>query len=527
MKTLLSYFVFILLSGSLNAQLVQEWSRAHNPLQSTNNFQGYAIKKAFNNAVYSCGYFSTTALLDGFYVCKYDSLGTILWQQRITTAFNCCMEKLIAIETDSADNVYVAGYAWAGSAWITILYKYNQAGVQQWSSIHPGKTISIGFTECFLKVDNSLQTIYIACSSGNQGVNDFYLAAVSLSGGTIIWSDTRNVNVGSYPLGLYIDKKHCVTLVGGSIYILSSSEGPACFFHYSPTGVRIWQIVYNSSQHLTSIVNNFFFDENTEQVYACLSGFRSGEYEYHYLQIDTAGTIVINRSFGIQGLDCHPKAISTDNLGNVILTGTAAVSTNSISDLLTVMFDPYGNILWTNQYTSPIGSSFPHTLITGSSSHFYVCEPTKIHKFSNSGSIQWSQTISQNYYKNAVELDISNYDIYVTGNSFVSQNNYAYRTSKYRDTTSTILSTGHLANECGKINIFPNPAENVLTIKPHLPFFNLTIKIIDLSGRELINETYYGQQTATISLVGIPKGIYLITIDCDEHLETKKLTVMK
>lgn len=88
------------------------------------------------------------------------------------------------------------------------------------------------------------------------------------------------------------------------------------------------------------------------------------------------------------------------------------------------------------------------------------------------------------------------------------------------DTLSTINDIAEFENESSVVKFYPNPLEDKLSILSKNE--SSTIRIIDLNGRELINERIEGQ-SKVLNLGQIQSGIYIIKFESEGRVITEKL----
>lgn len=136
-------------------------------------------------------------------------------------------------------------------------------------------------------------------------------------------------------------------------------------------------------------------------------------------------------------------------------------------------------------------------------------------------------------------LDIGQFTIWGPGpeynvcievdDAIAAQNNqepYSQWTIHHSYTTYSFAETctaGTESFEKNSISVYPNPASDVVYISLKNGDLPDKAVIYDLSGREVKN---YGAITSgSISLEGISKGIYLLTVSVGKQTETKKLIV--
>jgi hypothetical protein len=80
------------------------------------------------------------------------------------------------------------------------------------------------------------------------------------------------------------------------------------------------------------------------------------------------------------------------------------------------------------------------------------------------------------------------------------------------------------------INVYPNPAENIVNIEiAGIQQTEVVIKICDLSGKVLksVSKNIMGDHTFNINIEDILDGTYICKIESDNKIYTTKLNVMR
>jgi hypothetical protein len=95
----------------------------------------------------------------------------------------------------------------------------------------------------------------------------------------------------------------------------------------------------------------------------------------------------------------------------------------------------------------------------------------------------------------------------------------------------TEVSTNNQLDQANKINIFPNPATEVVNMELDLveDLNNAIVRIVDLNARNVMEVTYdkLANQTLTYSVANLATGTYFLKIQSDKGYITKKFTIMK
>jgi len=93
-------------------------------------FQGIKVSSAGN--IYIVGYEYKTSVNQNpsATIYKFDSTGAIVWQRQVTSPTPNTLGYCIAI--DSSENAYIGGQTFAGSFFPAFIAKYNSSGTIQW-----------------------------------------------------------------------------------------------------------------------------------------------------------------------------------------------------------------------------------------------------------------------------------------------------------------------------------------------------------------------------------------------------------
>ena len=251
---------------------------------------------SLNNAYYCGG--SQSPGNSGGIVAKYDSSGTLQWQQLLSNTFGWNSVGLMAIETDSSDNVIVTGNAnidisGAQSRGVLIV-KYNSSGVVQWKRTLNQERSSKNEYGYGIAVDSS-DNIYVCGEAANTsyGSTDCLIAKYD-SSGNIQWQK----------------------LLGDQ---------------YSTSEERFRGITVDSSDNIYAIGHSEKPTDNNDTIIA---------------KYDTSGNLVWQKYIDN---DAKGMAIDTDSSGNVyILSESIRVVGAGGADLYIAKLDSSGNIQWQN-----------------------------------------------------------------------------------------------------------------------------------------------------------------------------------
>lgn len=304
---------------------------------------------------------------------KYDPLGNQLW----ATPFNGSASGLDEgrdIAVDAAGNVYVTGYtASTGPNYDYVTIKYNSAGAQQWATLYNG--VGNGYDEAYaIAIDNTGNS-YVTGSSdaGAQGTN--YITIQYNSAGVQQWATTYNGPGNS------IDAATQIKLDASfNVYVTGSSDGGAsgldiATLMYNNTGAQQWVSRYNGALSFFDVPEALFID-NLNNVYVAggTYGGIATENDYVTIKINSTGTQQWAQT--VDGpLNDEDKAfdVLTDLNQNVYVTGRSMGAGGTAENILTIKYDPLGNLLWQDTYNGPSsGYDDAQQMRLGASGDLYI-----------------------------------------------------------------------------------------------------------------------------------------------------------
>jgi hypothetical protein len=377
------------MSFSLHAQIQQAWVARYNNgiLNGTNQ----AVKMSLDatGSIYVLGFSQNTNTNLGYVTIKYAPNGTQLWATRYdSTNYPSATPSGFAL--DSSNDIVVTGNA--------LTVKYDPNGNQLWTSPYDGAAVAVdsagnsivtGFASTF-------DTTKIAPNGTNLWSNSYVepngpvisQAVVVDSGGNayVAGSDTYdcisegpNLNCVNGPLLVKYDQNgnqlwnnvapmnsHVTVQIEGlaidgasNVDMLANApnEGPYSIYSYTKDGSQLWSApnpTYNFLSVARGIVvdslNNAFVTGQKHDDFDANSGF--GTYK-----VDTNGFWVWTNTYPQTPVATSAgTAIAIDAVNNVYVTGYSP-GTNGTNDIVTIKYDPNGNMVWLQRYTSPSGGN--------------------------------------------------------------------------------------------------------------------------------------------------------------------------
>ena len=316
---------------------------------------------------------------------------------------------------------------------------------QQWVATYGGTANNIDYGRA-LQID-AYGNAFIAGTVTNTGTGKDIAVVKYNSAGLLQWAalydDTLHLDDWAYALVMDAD---------GNLYatgfISTMAEGKNFItVKIDSSGSILWAAVYNGSANLDDAANDITLDLWGNIIVTGISkGTGTGD-DYATVKYNSSGIpLWISRYDGpASGVD-DARTIAADNIGNVYVSG-GSTGLGTDYDFATVKYDSAGNELWARRYDGPLGSydliyyqgaiavdSLFNVYITGYSKGLDSTLDYATVKYDSAGTELWvSRYFSEaggTDYADAITLDDS-LNVYVTGGSYRTPNNYDFATVKY------------------------------------------------------------------------------------------------
>lgn len=221
----------------------QLWVKYYNGPEDGNDFLT-AMKIDGSGNIYATGK-SRGVSNDDYATVKFNPAGTLQWSVRYQSSG---ADEPSAIFVDASSNVYVTGFGTGTDGRDFVTIKYNNAGIQQWMNRYDraDSTVDQGVG---IVVNNSNGNVYVTGFSSGASTASFDIITIGYNtNGDDLW--TRSYNGGVSGAN---DKASSIDIdAAGNIYVTgtvvkSGSDLDYATLKYSPTGVRLWDITYESS----------------------------------------------------------------------------------------------------------------------------------------------------------------------------------------------------------------------------------------------------------------------------------------
>lgn len=445
MKSLRTLSTYALLLWSLATTAVAGAAPWVARYDGTNNDQGVAIAVDSTGNTYVTGSTSRAGTNNDILTIKYDPNGALLWAQ-VYNGSGYVDDYPATIKLDSAGNVVVFGLAnrGAGNGADYVTLKYDSNGVMQWVRAFNGSA-SLNEGPVAMAIDSS-NNIFVTGSTDPGGANTDFLTVAYNSAGALLWARTYGGAAGGedYPCGIGVDNS-------GNVYVAGSAVRDAGFgkdfvtIKYDSTGTALWMRAYSGSAGGDDFAQGISVRGSTGDVFVTGSALRIGTgNDYVTLRYDTSGALQWAQAYnGIGNGTDIPHAITSDNAGNVYVTGESFGGAGQLKDYATIKYNSSGVSQWTKRTRSAlddiaasiaVDSSYNvyvtgySTSTAGNNKDYYTA------KYNSGGTAlfdrRFNSSALEEDYASALAIDSSG-NIYVTGSSTNNGGNYDIITIKY------------------------------------------------------------------------------------------------
>jgi len=334
-------------------------------------------------------------------------------------------------------------------------------------------------------------------ATGVTGNADFGSFGYSYNVGTVVSGDTAIYGAPETPtleIGLY----------EGTFIVTSNEEVDTLPTHANNKSLRNFEVteklysldgidVYNEDLlALTSLGSNSFTTP-TGTVFATMYHLRAGNNTINGVEIALASGSTANTEIQVAIID------TAELLADGIMPVTDANGVEALSAFYSISSSDLTNGVALVSFQSPI--VLPDNA-------YYVAVLTSVDQ-SQVIRILDDQTVAQPWYASMIHL-INDGGTYSNGNAL-----------GIRLKTQTV----GLEESVGiNLNVFPNPAQDVLTIASNVNSGSIVIS--DVSGK-IVQVVTMQSSTSTLSTAGLENGIYYVTISNDNFSKTEKVVISK
>ncbi|MBK8611188.1 MAG: T9SS type A sorting domain-containing protein [Chitinophagaceae bacterium] len=325
----------LLLSTNVSAQYSTDWIRPADAYQKI----GVMIARDNQDNVITTGYWTSYNM----FTRKHNKFGVLQWEAMSASGIPGNYEKPLWVTTDNSDNVFVAGYRYAGSGSpvAIIIVKYDPLGAELWKKVISPVNILVGMSlRCELDVNGNL---YIgACGVG--ALPGFALIKLDTDG-NILFTQNSDINAPKYFSSMRLK---------GDKIVLTASSGNlslAPVAVWDTTGTLLWtagvQGRGGTDVEIDDAGNVYLLTAYDNQVSP------TSLMDVELYKFDASGTQLWKKDFDFGGAETSTRFTNVGNKLSIIAYGNIAAS---YFDWITFQTDIDGTMIWNTRYNETAGN---------------------------------------------------------------------------------------------------------------------------------------------------------------------------
>lgn len=540
--------VFSISNTALKAQFVQQWAARYNGHANSDNEKSNDMYVDASGNVYITGCSDSLGNNTDYTTIKYNTNGVVQWVAKYNGPNNS-LDQARSIFVDASGNVYVTGESMqaALSNRDVATIKYNSNGVQQWVQRYnaPANSEDIGES---IVVDIH-GNVYVAGQSGAAGGSDFLILKYN-SAGAEQWAKRYNGTANNSDIAHSI----ALSPSQSSVYVTGESPGAGTNFDYltfklsAASGDTLWTRRHHTNTNRQDKAFDLVVDNSGNVIVTGFSdSISTRSNDYLTIKYDSNGTRLWQRRFNGNPANFNNSdnaySITADQFNNIYVTGESISPTPTI-DIVTVKYSPAGDSLWAARYNGLADSddrgycvttdNIGNVYVTGESVSALPANSDFIAvKYNSSGVEQfvmrYNGPANAGDFSKVIKVD-SQGNIYVTGDS--NGNFLDMATVKFGPASAIQNISGEIPVKFKLEQNYPNPFNPVTNFVFALPK-PAVVKLIvyDMLGR--VVETLFngnlktGIYKADFNAQDLSSGVYFYKLETPDYAETKKMILVK
>ena len=537
------FFILILISSSIKAQLNQEWVRSYNgPVNGNDEALTHTTDAAGN--IYVAGKILGSATGFDMYIVKYSSSGSLLWE-KVYNGPGSGNDIAYSINLDRSGNVFVAGESkGVNSNSDYVLIKYNAQGDEQWLRRYNGDNSSLDIPARVV-TDTAGNSIITGHSWEAGSLFDFVTIKYNSKGDTL-WIRKYNGTANGNELA-----NDLAADISGNIYVTGSTLGTGTIndfiiIKYNSNGDEMWTHTYNGPVNGNDNFTSITLDNNSNAVITGTSVGSGTSLDIATIKYSPAGDVLWIRRFTSSTVNIEePKAITSDYIGNIYITGTTTGFSSSY-DYMTVKYSAAGDEMWAKRYNGPSSNNFDeprsvtvdnysNVFVTGLSAGTGSMDDIVTIKYDQFGNELWVNRFNSPANLNDVANNISldNYgNVIVSGFLTSAAGGMDFGVIKFSQLTSVNSMSEENASLYLLTQNYPNPFNPVTHFEFGISKVEfVSLRVYNVIGNEvavLVNEMREpGYYTVEFDGSKLTSGIYFYKITAGNITETKRMLLLK
>ncbi len=493
------------------------------------NYLAYGVSGPANNG-------NVTGCIGEFdcWFVKIDSIGNIIWQQ---CHGGSDYEYPLKGITTSDSNYLFVGFTNSNDFDVTGNHQYFHPNLQTWINSDDIWVV---------KIDTYGNILWQKCIGGSGGESASDVIQTS-DGGYLIAGGTNS-----------LDGDVTATRIDTIPYYYDG-----WLVKIDSVGNVLWNKCYggNDGDVIKSILktmNGYLLASYTTSIDGDVSG-NHGTSDIWVAEIDTAGNIMWQKCFGGPDAENFFRMIPAPN-GDFLISGSAGMDGGDVSgfhggyyDVWVIRFDSIGNLIWQKclggsliEYSHQIGM-FPDGSILVSSvtqsndgdvsgNHSATIYDTDVWltKLDSNGYMLWQKCFggSQTEYEADFIIDSSNAIIFAGmagSNDFdVSGHHGGGDYWIVKLVPDTITGIPNVQSSTNNLQLFPNPAQNQITITlpPTFTQGPAVLTVFDMLGKQVLKQSISNQTSHILNLKSFPAGVYYMQVGSGMRMTTERFVKM-
>lgn len=381
----LAVLCILLLSANAAAQYSTDWIK---PAEA-NSKNGVMLARDNQDNVITTGYWNA----NNTFTRKYNKFGVLQWEAISASGIAGNYEKPLWITTDNDNNVFVAGYRYAGASTPTavaiIILKYSPDGVQLWKQVVSPVNYLAGMSlRCEVDMNGRL---YVG-AAGVGVIPGFALIKLDTDG-NILFTQHSDANA---------PKTFSSMRVKGNKVVLTSSSGNpniAPVAVWDTTGNLLWtaglQGRGGSDVEIDDAGNIYLLTGYFNQVTP------TSAMDIEVFKFDPSGTQLWKKDFDFGGTELPTRCTLVADKLSIIADATIGAS---YFDWMTLQLNTFGTMIWNTRYNgSPANDEAPYYIAAKANGEVFVTgkggpspDPNNLSylrmitlKYDNTGMIKW------------------------------------------------------------------------------------------------------------------------------------------
>lgn len=367
----------------------------------------------------------------------------VQWESRYDGSGNS-IDIVSDFEIDATGNTFVTGTSYNGSDFDVVTVKYDNQGNELWTNTYG----TSGLDESkALTVDNNGDVIVTGAVYVSGSDWDIFTLKIDGSTGTQSWAMVKDDG----GIDLYDVGNDVAVDADNHIYVTGS-------YNYSTTDLDHFVLKYHTNGTELHFVSNGggYRDEGLliqldDDANVYIGGTREYDisttyFDFRIMKYDSTltQTWVQYEDSGYGNLD-KPTSMTLDDLGNIYIAGEGFTDINNEEDYLVMKFNNAGTLQWKNTYAGDaegidrinaivIDNSTYNLFVTGKIKTNDNAEDYLTIAYNSTGDTLWTRSFTTSGLNLDVATDItlsSTGYLYVTGYSYTSSTNNDYYTIKY------------------------------------------------------------------------------------------------